>query len=361
METKNKKKKDRKPLYILAGVVTLFILFVYFLSGSTTENKAIEEIQICTTMSEVKALFDKYKFELLQTNDDGEKEVTQNFQLAVRNKLNSFDLTEEEIQECIAWLPQTKKNLNIIVVPDLSNRVQLISNQVQNDKLVLNTIWNSFQEVTKFKQDSRDNLIIDTTDPEQAKGQFYKIANNLQHDLSKHMGKSNRLYFSEGDKSKIFTNSINYMYQSAVAKPIGADYVFYFKRYLQNRIKKNTLFESYKNKVVIITDGYLESTSRPADTKLTPQLYKSLAIGNTKEMITLLGLNIPKCDVDLSNTDVMVCEVNERKTGLGKDYDILKAYWTDWLSRMQVKKIDFIAREQATDLTVSKVDAFIKK
>ena len=74
METKNKKKKNRKPLYILAGVVTLFILFVYFLSGSTTENKAIEEIQICTTTSEVKALFDKYKFELLETNDDGEKE-----------------------------------------------------------------------------------------------------------------------------------------------------------------------------------------------------------------------------------------------------------------------------------------------
>jgi hypothetical protein len=65
--------------------------------------------------------------------------------------------------------------------------------------------------------------------------------------------------------------------------------------------------------------------------------------------------------VDLSNTDVMVCEVNERKTGMGKDFDILKAYWTDWLSRMQAKKIDFIAREQATDLTVSKVDAFIKK
>jgi len=76
----------------------------------------------------------------------------------------------------------------------LSNRVQLISNQVQNDKLVLNTIWNSFQEVTKFKQDSKDNLIIDTTDPEQAKGQFYKIANNLQHDLSKHKGKSNRFF-----------------------------------------------------------------------------------------------------------------------------------------------------------------------
>ena len=101
METKNKKKKDRKPLYILAGVVTLFILFVYFLSGSTTENKAIEEIQLCSTTSEVKALFDKYKFELLETNNDGEKVVAENFQLAVRNKLNSFDLTEEEIQEIL--------------------------------------------------------------------------------------------------------------------------------------------------------------------------------------------------------------------------------------------------------------------
>ena len=73
------------------------------------------------------------------------------------------------------------------------------------------------------------------------------------------------------------------------------------------------------SKIVIITDGYLEAEDRAADTKLTPQLYKSLIIGNTNEMISMLGLNIPKVNVDLSNTEILICEVNERKTGKGKD------------------------------------------
>ena len=151
------------------------------------------------------------------------------------------------------------------------------------------------------------------------------------------------------------------MYNSAIQKPLGADYVFYFKRYLEGRIKKNTLFDTYINKVVIITDGYLEAEDRAADTKLTHQLYKSLNIGNTTEMIAMLGLNIPKVNVDLSNTEIMICEVNERKSGKGKDFEILKAYWIDWLKRMNAKQIQFLHREQATDITSNKINEFIKQ
>lgn len=64
---------------------------------------------------------------------------------------------------------------------------------------------------------------------------------------------------------------------------------------------------------------------------------------------------------DLINTEVLVCEVNERKEGKGFDFEILKAYWEDWFKRMDVKKIIFLQREQANDITAKKINDFIMK
>ena len=185
----------------------------------------------------------------------------------------------------------------------------------------------------------------------------------MQFDLSSHKGKSNRLYFTN-DKDKQFETSIREMYKLAKEKPLGADYRFYLRRYLINHLKKPTLFDNYINKVVIITDGYLESEGKPADTKIygfESQLHQAVSIGNILDVITSKGLNIPKVDIDLSNSEILICEVNERKTGKGFDFEILKTYWEDWFKRMNAKKIVFIQREQANDLTAKRVTEFVTK
>lgn len=364
MESKsNKKVKSKKPIYVLIVVMAFFILFISLISMPSKLNTAIEEIQISANENDVKQIFDKYKFDLVETDENGNKIIAIEFMDEVREKLNSFKLNEEKTKKCLEWLPAGKTSINLIVIPDLSRRIldeKNNPNQVASDKLIFSNIWKSFVEITMLKQDSKDKIIIDVTDAEQAKGQFSAIANKLQFDLSTHKGKSNRLFFTE-EKTNQFSLGIEEMYKSAIQKPLGADYVFYFKRYLEGRIKKNTLFDTYINKVIIITDGYLESEDRSADTKLTPQLYQSLNIGNTNEMISMLGLNIPKVNVDLSNTEILICEVNERKTGKGKDYEILKAYWTDWLKRMNAKQVQFLHREQASVITSNKINEFIKQ
>jgi tetratricopeptide (TPR) repeat protein len=188
------------------------------------------------------------------------RQATLDFQDAIRDKLNSFKLNDEELIKCLEWIPPTKTSLNVIVIPDLSRRItDTINNpnQLQNDKFILNTVWKSFVEHSKLKQDSKDRLMVDVTDIDQAKGQFSSIANKLQFDLSSHKGKSNRLYFTN-DKNKQFTEAIDNLYNSAKEKPLGADYIFYFRRYLINHLKKPTLYDNYINKVIIITDGYLE-------------------------------------------------------------------------------------------------------
>lgn len=361
-----KKKKDKKPLYILAGFLVFFIIFIYLITRPSTQSKAIDQIQICNNVSDVKSVYDRYKFELLENDKNGIKIVSLQFQDAIRYKLQSLNLEDNEVKECIDWLPQAPTSINLIVVPDLSRRIiDSVNNpnQISNDIFVLQTIWESFVKYSRLKQNTKDNLIIDVTDIEQAKGQFEKVANNLQFDLSTHKGKSNILYFTT-NKEQQFASSIKQMYRLAKDKPLGADYRFYFRRYLKNHLKKPTLFDNYINKVIIITDGYLEAEGRPADTKIygfEKPLHQSVLTGNTLEVITSKGLNIPKDDIDLSNSEILVCEVNERKAGKGFDFEILKVYWEDWFGRMNIKKINFIQREQANQLTAKSVAEFITK
>lgn len=369
-QRKKHKKKDKKPIYLLLGFLIFFGVFIYFITRPSLQSKAIDQIQVCSNVNDVKSLFERYKFDLLENDENGNKIVAIDFQNAVRDKLNSFNLNDDEIQKCLEWLPPAKTNINVIVIPDLSRRIiDTINNpnQISNDMVILNTIWHSFVDYSKLKQDTKDKLIVDVTDIDQAKGQFGEVANQLQFDLSTHKGKSNRLYFTE-EKDKQFEQAITKMYQSAQQQPLGADYLLYFRRYLSNRIKKSTLYDNYINKAIIITDGYLElekkqdygSGLRWNYTECNPQLYRSVNIGNTKELIASLGLNIPKQPLDLSNTDILVCEVNERKTGKTKDFEILKAYWEDWFERMNTHKISFIQREQANDLTKKKIEDFFK-
>lgn len=357
VQKKPKKKKDKKPLYILTGFLVFFGVFIYLITRPSNQSKAIKEIETCFNKKDVEMVWYKYKADLYQDED---------FLLETRKKLSSLTLTEEEIKECRGWLPPAPTSINLIIVPDLSRRIiDTLNNpnQISNDIFVLQTIWKSFVDFSKLKQDTKDKLIIDVTDIDQAKGQFSEVANNLQFDLSNHTGKSNRLFFTS-DKDKQFETSIRKMYKLAKDKPLGADYRFYLRRYLINHLKKSTLFDNYINKVVIITDGYLEAEGKPADTKIygfERQLHQAVESGNILDAITSKGLNIPKVDIDLSNSEILVCEVNERRKGKGFDFEILKTYWEDWFKRMNAKIVVFIEREQANDLTAKKVSDFVTK
>lgn len=357
IQKKQKKKKDKKPLYILVAFLLFFGLFIYAITRPSTQSKAMKELETSFNKKDVEMVWYKYKADLYQDEE---------FLYETRKKLTGLNLNEEEINECRGWLPPPPTSINLIIVPDLSRRIiDTLNNpnQIKNDIFVLETIWKSFVEFSKLKQDTKDKLIVDVTDIDQAKGQFGEVANNLQFDLSTHKGKSNRLFFTS-EKNEQFESSIKEMYKLAKDKPLGADYRFYLRRYLVNYIKKPTLFENIINKVVIITDGYLEAENKPADTKIygfEKQLHNSVSIGNTLQVITNYGLNIPKVDIDLSNTEVLICEVNERKAGKGFDFEILKTYWEDWFKRMDVKKVSFIQREQANEITAKRVTEFITK
>ncbi|MCG9792560.1 hypothetical protein [Flavobacterium algicola] len=353
--TLKKKKKDNKPLYILAGALLFFCLFIYVISIPSNLSKALKELKVSYSKKDIEMVWYKYKADLFD-NDE--------FLFEVRTKLSDLKLTEVEVDECRSWLPPPPTSLNLIVIPDLSRRIIDSTNnpnQIKSDSIVLQTIWQSFVNYSKLKQNTKDKLIIDITDIDQAKGQFGKVANELQFDLSSHTGKSNILYFTK-DKDEQFRASIKQLYNLAKEKPLGADYRFYFRRYLKNHLKKSTLFDNFTNKIIIITDGYLEAENKIADTKIKgfeKYLYPAVSNNNILEVINKRGLSIPKVDIDLSKTEILICEVNERKIGKGYDFDILKTYWEDWLSEVNKKNIRFVQHEQASSRTINYISTFV--
>ena len=354
-------KRNYKPICLLLSLLLLFGIFVYLLTIEPKYKKAIREVISCTNTEEVKEVWNTYKVELSKKEEPFEK-----FTNATRTKLASFNLSRKETNKWIKELPPAPSSLNLIVVPDLSRRIN-IPEQIENDKLALKVIWDSFKEYVKTRKDTKDRLIIDVTDREAASGSFGTIADSLLFDLSSHKHKIHKLFFTEAIDDTYFSN-IDRLYQFAQDRPLGADYVLYLKRYLASKLKAPTLFDNHINKVIIITDGYLEAEGHDGNHIIYTRFYgfqQDLynAVGNNNAILDVInrnGLNIPHANIDLSNVEFLLCEVNERDSGIGYDFDVLKVYWLDWLKRMNAKSVVIVQKESASRLTREAIVDFIK-
>ena len=354
-----KNNNNRKAGYILLVFLAVFALFIYLITRPSLQSVAINDVHLCMNTEEVKQCWVKYKAKLFE-NDE--------FIAEIRTRLAGFNSSDTQIVEAKNWLPKPPLNLNLILVPDLSRRIIDTDNnpeQVKNDTILLNHIWDVFVDVVRLKIDSKDRLLLDVTDEGQAEGKFRTVANDLIFDLSTHKNQSNRLYFEKmGHKYK---DNIDNLYKLAVKKPLGADYWYYFNRNLSKHIQKNTLFNDYRNILIIVTDGYLEAEHKlyTGNEQLHNAMCREIHAGKSvSEVISERGLRIPPCDVDLLNLEVLILEVNERPNGRGCHFDLLKKLWANWLTTMHVKNANddfFIQRNDATDLTKRSIENFIKK
>jgi hypothetical protein len=383
-QTTKEKKKKKKPLVILLVTFLSFGAFIYLITRKSDVTVAMEQIEMCNSIPQVKAIFQANQFDedFYERNEaTGERELVPDFEILIRQKLNKLITSDEELKECIEWLPQTKKSLNIIIVPDLSRRLLDSSNcrnQVNNDIRIIDSIWMKFIQLTSLKMNSSDRFIIDVTDKGQANNSFERIADNLQVDLSKHKNQSNRLFYTDALTNEIKKN-VRSLYKLSIKKPLGADFYLYVKRYLSNHIRKSTIFEKVINKVIILTDGYLEPQDRISYTRIYHKsniprynydyrkpLYAAVDLGTVSQTISYLKLNIPLIqEINLKDVQFLICEVIERdETGGNRyDYDILKSYWVDWLSRQKasIQEENFLKREQSMNVTITKIFDFLDK
>jgi hypothetical protein len=251
------KQRNNKPLFILGGLIVLFIVFFWVITIESTFSKFKKDVLKSVSFIQIKSVYTTYSEEL-SNNPDFLSEISK--RLDIINQEQEF--TEEQRIEAERWIGNQAVYFNLIIVPDLSRRLGQIPNQEEKDKEMISEIYDMFQESIKRKAalksgyKSKDRLIIDVTDDKQAGGNFRKIANELIIDLA--IQKPPYWKYLD-DSKKTFSNNVEELYKLGEQK--GADYWNYFEKDFLINTKKSTFSEKYRNVVVILTDGYLESES----------------------------------------------------------------------------------------------------
>ena len=352
--------RKRKSSTILISILLLFFflvfgIFVYLITRPSELEGALEKIPRCNDITELEDLWRSYP----NLHDS-------TLATPIRNRILQLDADSFQIAKALQFLPQRPKYINLIIVPDLSRRIiDTLNNpnQVASDKKILEVIYQGFKNRVKFKGKTKDRLLVDLTDGDQAAGRFRSIADSLLFDPYAAPDFVNRKYFDR--KVGTFPKYIDSLYSLALEKPLGADYHIYFSRELQYHLKKSDIYEEYRNIVLIITDGYLEAEHK-LYTGATHQLSKVCRdrnYGMTLEAsIDSAKIWIPPVSESFLETEVYLFEITERKIGKNCDFDILRMQWKRWLSGMGIKNVNnpfFFQRENAKAHIVDRINQIL--
>ncbi len=280
-----------------------------------------------------------------------------------------------------------QQHYNIIVAPDLSNR---IDNKVHpkpvSDEDIIKSLFSNVDNILKFGNRSseqkdkfsfvftsnrlvsslginRDLLSLDFSSFENQKGRIDYI--NSREEFAKNGLSENIEYL---------INECNDIYNNARAKQGGADMWSFLNSSIdatvsETEIKKLDFVDykvnsRHKNILIIFTDGYIENGlvlkyGSGYSNNMTYDLPQSTINkfrqdylrSNTSDMKKFFDENqygiIPVKNEYLKNFDILVMELYDRsldKHGAAKvhptDADIIKLFWSDWFEKSGVKSYE---------------------
>lgn len=239
------------------------------------------------------------------------------------------------------------ENYNISILVDLSDRISLKKNPnptmeiYQRDLGYIKSVSEAFTTHLKSKRmrqiDDKMQLFFN---PEPENPEINSISKDL------------RITINKNNASKKSLNSINDTYSSKTAaiyesaikddKYIGSDIWNFF----DSKVQDQCIDKDFRNILIILTDGYMfyEGTTIKdgnLSSYLTPQLIKQngLNTNNWHKKFDAENFGFTKIDTDLSNLEVLVLGINPSKNNPFEE-KVIKAYWTKWLSEMNIKHFE---------------------
>lgn len=238
-------------------------------------------------------------------------------------------------------------NLNISLLLDLSDRIDTIkySNKAMQyylrDVGYIESVANSFIEHMSHKKVREiDDKIALYFNPEPKDPRINTLSGNLKfHPTRKTV--SPKLF--DSIKENYFTKPQE-IYELAIAdgKYVGSDTWSFFK----NKVKDYCIDDSYRNILVILTDGYMyhkDNLKKEANltTYLTPRDIRNFKLNtstwNNRFANEEYGF-IP-AEENLGNLEILVLGINPDKKNPYEEEVIMK-YWSDWFNKMGVEKFD---------------------
>jgi hypothetical protein len=297
--------------YFSTQKLFLFLSLLFLLSCNSEFKEFLNKIKNSKNQDELYKVINSADSQFL--DDDNIKEL-------VKEKLEKFNINEGPEIEKFAELLNSPVYYNFIVIPDLSNRIIEIPNQKEYDIKLIKNIYSQLVEYKKsnFKNKNKnlDIFKIDLTQETQATGSpiLLNFKNLKKETFEEH--------------KDLLESGLEKLYNNAIAKNIqGNDFRLYFQNHLNStKLKKSSINEIWLNKIIIITDGYLEPSS---NVSYTP-------INTTANNNPIPSIGKKYNDYNL---DILISEVHLR-VGDGTKNENLKSYWYNWFKDMEIDNID---------------------
>jgi hypothetical protein len=303
----------QRVLLTLAGFTVVFGLFFWAIFGGTSAiSKKIEQVRLMQNSDSILGFY-QMQNEATRNNEK--------FKESIISKLKDFNLSQLQIDRYATALG-APLNYNVIIVPDVSDRIKpsLHPGQVQKDVQLINAIYDQFINIVIESDniEKLDRLQFDFTNPSETKGLYDSLAKKIKIDFghdansfSKDSIKHKRLEISQ---------NIQIIYDQILKDDLwpGDDYWTYLNQALTEiKIPNNTLEQRWANKLIFITDGDLFANGQPR----TPIPYKTPIQSTGKKF---------------NNVEIFITQVCPRKPGDGL---ILRKYWQDWLTDMEFMNV----------------------
>lgn len=270
------------------------------------------------------------------------------------------NISEGISQKTINGNSRNIKQLNLNILIDLSNRIDPKINpkqpsQKDRDIQIIKTLCSAFKNnvdaFNAFKAQAKIRVFFD---PEPNDPQVASIAQNLnavcQAGNSAETAKRNKLIYKNIDSN--FSDALNKIYDLAVVKKeYPGSNIFRFMKDDVKRCIENPA--TFKNVLVIITDGYMYSKNEMYhEGNRYSYIEKDFAHFKKFRNRALLtsdfdkqNYGLIKVNNNLNNLEVLVLEVSPPQTS-PVDYDIINKYWSKWLTEMKVEKFEVVKTDQ---------------
>ncbi|MFD2902545.1 hypothetical protein [Sphingobacterium anhuiense] len=285
------------------------------------------------------------------------------------------------------------KDYNIIIAPDLSNRINmmkypkplhdtLLIREVidhADDLLKLNDRSSGQSDIYKIDFINRGILNSSSFDPKKMTIDFSQFG-------SKQLDRSNYIRKELNSDKQEFADEVNRVYDYSLQNQTGADVWNYFNETIKTSLvdvspqflnettnaivnKKNT------NVVLLLTDGYIESANQGKGYKLGPEMIekirKAFNASGKSELQEFIAQDssyaINKTNFNLKDANIFIAEMVDRsldKYGVSKvqptDFQIIKVIWEKWLKDSGASNVKVIQAVNTKQQFYKEFEQFLK-
>lgn len=264
---------------------------------------------------------------------------------------NNSSLVIENVQ------PSQKKNINISILLDLSDRINpeksphLGVTIVDRDLGYIKTISEAFESHLKSNRIRATNDHIQVFfEPEPMNPKINILAKDMKLSFTKKNLTNEAIQKIVPD----FQKASSEIYKLALKdkKFVGSDIWTFFK----SKAKDYCIRPNQRNILIILTDGYMlhienQIRERNQTTYLTTNLIQKLNLNDSQyeDLIKKNNIGFIPATKDLGDLEVLVLGIDAVK-GRKYEEDVIKKYWEDWFRAMGVKIFDTKAADLPNNL-----------